>query len=86
MSLGELPHLLFYGPAGTGRNQQENLRLFEFRFQGKTSTILALAKQMYTPTEMRGCVLEVTKSVPLKSFDRKCRIVFLFVGLVKCVG
>ncbi|CAF2087434.1 unnamed protein product, partial [Rotaria magnacalcarata] len=38
ISLGELPHLLFYGPAGTG----------------KTSTILALAKQMYTPTEMRG--------------------------------
>jgi hypothetical protein len=28
---------------------------------GKTSTILALAKQMYTPAEMRGCVLEVNK-------------------------
>ncbi|CAF1602975.1 unnamed protein product [Rotaria magnacalcarata] len=46
ISLGELPHLLFYGPAGTG----------------KTSTILALAKQMYTPTEMRGCVLELNAS------------------------
>ncbi|CAF2740708.1 unnamed protein product [Rotaria sp. Silwood2] len=46
MTLGELPHLLFYGPAGTG----------------KTSTILALAKQMYTPTEMRGCVLELNAS------------------------
>ncbi|CAF1259849.1 unnamed protein product [Adineta ricciae] len=46
MSLGELPHLLFYGPAGTG----------------KTSTILALAKQMYTPAEMRGCVLELNAS------------------------
>lgn len=46
ISLGELPHLLFYGPAGTG----------------KTSTILALAKQMYTPSEMRGCVLELNAS------------------------
>jgi len=46
MTLGELPHLLFYGPAGTG----------------KTSTILALAKQMYTPAEMRGCVLELNAS------------------------
>ncbi|CAF1620055.1 unnamed protein product [Rotaria sp. Silwood1] len=46
MTLGELPHLLFYGPAGTG----------------KTSTILALAKQMYTPSEMRGCVLELNAS------------------------
>jgi Cdc6-like AAA superfamily ATPase len=57
MSLGELPHLLFYGPAGTG----------------KTSTILALAKQMYTPAEMRGCVLEVstaTMPTPQWSFAR----------------
>ncbi|CAF0952985.1 unnamed protein product [Adineta steineri] len=46
MTLGEVPHLLFYGPAGTG----------------KTSTILALAKQMYTPSEMRGCVLELNAS------------------------
>lgn len=46
ISLGELPHLLFYGPAGTG----------------KTSTILALAKQMYTAAEMRGCVLELNAS------------------------
>jgi hypothetical protein len=30
-------------------------------FSGKTSTILALAKQMYTPAEMRGCVLEVNE-------------------------
>ena len=38
-----LPHLLFYGPPGTG----------------KTSTILAVAKQMYTPTEFHSMVLEV---------------------------
>jgi len=40
------PIYFFYGPAGTG----------------KTSTILALAKQMYTPSEMRGCVLELNAS------------------------
>ena len=38
-----LPHLLFYGPPGTG----------------KTSTILAVAKQIYSPKEFNSMVLEV---------------------------
>ena len=38
-----LPHLLFYGPPGTG----------------KTSTILAVAKQIYSPREFNSMVLEV---------------------------
>lgn len=60
MSLGELPHLLFYGPAGTGSSMSMLFILDRNDFiPGKTSTILALAKQMYTPAEMRGCVLEV---------------------------
>jgi hypothetical protein len=37
-------------------------------FLGKTSTILALAKQMYTPAEMRGCVLEVNEIFFRKKF------------------
>lgn len=41
-----LPHLLFYGPPGTG----------------KTSTILACAKQLYTPQEMNSMVLELNAS------------------------
>ena len=40
---GRLPHLLFYGPPGTG----------------KTSTILAIAKQIYSPKEFNSMVLEV---------------------------
>lgn len=36
----QLPHLLFYGPPGTG----------------KTSTILACAKQLYTPAQFRSMV------------------------------
>lgn len=40
-----LPHLLFYGPPGTG----------------KTSTILAVAKQIYSPKEFNSMVLEVSK-------------------------
>lgn len=47
-------------------DQQEQVGVFErylllnsTYIVGKTSTILALAKQMYTPAEMRGCVLEV---------------------------
>jgi DNA polymerase III delta prime subunit len=60
MTLGELPHLLFYGPAGTGMFILKIFNMnFIILFSGKTSTILALAKQMYTPAEMRGCVLEV---------------------------
>ena len=39
-----LPHLLFYGPPGTG----------------KTTTILACARQLYTPAEMGVMVLEVS--------------------------
>ncbi|XP_070573346.1 replication factor C subunit 5-like isoform X1 [Ptychodera flava] len=41
-----LPHLLFYGPPGTG----------------KTSTILAVAKQLYTPKEFNSMVLELNAS------------------------
>lgn len=42
----QLPHLLFYGPPGTG----------------KTSTILAAAKQLYSPTEFNAMVLELNAS------------------------
>ncbi|KAG5684672.1 hypothetical protein PVAND_013889 [Polypedilum vanderplanki] len=42
----QLPHLLFYGPAGTG----------------KTSTILACAKKLYTPAQLRTMVLELNAS------------------------
>lgn len=41
-----LPHLLFYGPPGTG----------------KTSTILAVAKQLYSPKEFNSMVLELNAS------------------------
>jgi len=41
-----LPHLLFYGPAGTG----------------KTSTILAVARQLYGPELMKSRVLELNAS------------------------
>ncbi|XP_065054982.1 replication factor C subunit 5-like [Rhopilema esculentum] len=42
----KLPHLLFYGPAGTG----------------KTSTILAVAKQIYSKKEFSSMVLELNAS------------------------
>uniref|UniRef100_A0A1B0AK70 Activator 1 subunit 5 n=1 Tax=Glossina pallidipes TaxID=7398 RepID=A0A1B0AK70_GLOPL len=42
----QLPHLLFYGPPGTG----------------KTSTILACAKQLYTPAQFKAMVLELNAS------------------------
>lgn len=38
-----LPHLLFYGPPGTG----------------KTSTILAIARKIYSPKQYHSMVLEV---------------------------
>lgn len=41
-----LPHLLFYGPPGTG----------------KTSTILACARQLYTPSQFASMVLELNAS------------------------
>lgn len=41
-----LPHLLFYGPPGTG----------------KTSTILAVARQIYSPKEFGSMVLELNAS------------------------
>ncbi|KAI7867200.1 replication factor C subunit 2 [Spinellus fusiger] len=41
-----LPHLLFYGPPGTG----------------KTSTILALAQELYGPTMIKSRVLELNAS------------------------
>ena len=46
ISEDKLPHLLFYGPAGTG----------------KTSTILAVAKQLYAPKEFHSMVLELNAS------------------------
>jgi len=42
-----LPHLLLYGPPGTG----------------KTSTILAVAHQIYAPKEFNSMVLEVQSTV-----------------------
>ncbi|XP_021922630.1 replication factor C subunit 5 isoform X2 [Zootermopsis nevadensis] len=42
----QLPHLLFYGPPGTG----------------KTSTILACAKQLYSPNQINSMVLELNAS------------------------
>ncbi|EDW76049.1 uncharacterized protein Dwil_GK15259 [Drosophila willistoni] len=42
----QLPHLLFYGPPGTG----------------KTSTILACARQLYTPAQFKSMVLELNAS------------------------
>nr|CAD7399736.1 unnamed protein product [Timema cristinae] len=42
----QLPHLLFYGPPGTG----------------KTSTILACAKQLYSPEQFSQMVLELNAS------------------------
>lgn len=42
----KLPHLLFYGPPGTG----------------KTSTILAVARQLYSPNEFNSMVLELNAS------------------------
>ncbi|CAI9741350.1 replication factor C subunit 5-like [Octopus vulgaris] len=46
VSEDRLPHLLFYGPPGTG----------------KTSTILAVAKQIYSPKEFNSMVLELNAS------------------------
>ncbi|KAK3587235.1 hypothetical protein CHS0354_030422 [Potamilus streckersoni] len=46
ISQNRLPHLLFYGPPGTG----------------KTSTILAVAKQIYSPQEFHSMVLELNAS------------------------
>jgi replication factor C subunit 3/5 len=46
MKENRFPHLLFYGPPGTG----------------KTSTILACAKQMYSPKELGSMVLELNAS------------------------
>ncbi|GFR92713.1 replication factor C subunit 5-like [Elysia marginata] len=46
VSEDRLPHLLFYGPPGTG----------------KTSTILAVAKQIYSPKEFSSMVLELNAS------------------------
>jgi len=46
MDEDHLPHLLLYGPPGTG----------------KTSTILACAKQLYTPKIFNSMVLELNAS------------------------
>ncbi|XP_050511642.1 replication factor C subunit 5-like [Diabrotica virgifera virgifera] len=42
----QVPHLLFYGPPGTG----------------KTSTVLACARQLYTPAQFPSMVLELNAS------------------------
>src|SRR5271157_3912401 len=46
MVTGDLPHLLFYGPPGTG----------------KTSTILAIANELFGPKKMRERVIELNAS------------------------
>jgi len=46
ISQEKLPHLLFYGPPGTG----------------KTSTILACAKEIYSPKQFNSMVLELNAS------------------------
>lgn len=46
LETGDLPHLMFYGPAGTG----------------KTSTVLALARQMFGEKNFRSRVLELNAS------------------------
>lgn len=46
IDIQRLPHLLLYGPPGTG----------------KTSTILALARRIYGPKNMRQMVLELNAS------------------------
>jgi len=46
MKEDRLPHLLFYGPPGTG----------------KTTTILACARQLYSPQEFKSMVLELNAS------------------------
>lgn len=46
VSTGRLPHLLFYGPAGTG----------------KTSVALALCRQLWHPSQWRRRVLELNAS------------------------
>ena len=43
---GQMPHVLFHGPAGTG----------------KTSLILALAKELYGPKFFRSRILELNAS------------------------
>jgi replication factor C subunit 3/5 len=48
MDQDKLPHLLFYGPPGTGF----------LNSQGKTSTILACARHLYGPN-FKSMVLEV---------------------------
>lgn len=51
-----LPHLLFYGPAGTGIFKKK------FIFLGKTSTILAICQQLYGPEFFSSRVLELNAS------------------------
>lgn len=46
IELGNLPHLLFHGPPGTG----------------KTTTILAVARAMYGPELYRSRILELNAS------------------------
>lgn len=63
-----MPHLLFYGPPGKFRFTQRDFELFDYNFSlnrkgtGKTSTILACAKQLYSPSQLNSMVLELNAS------------------------
>ena len=69
MKEDRLPHLLLYGPPGTG----------------KTSTILAVAKQIYSPKEFNSMVLEVCMYriiIELNHFNKE--ISFHFFQMLAC--
>ena len=52
IEIGNLPHLLFHGGSGTG----------------KTSTVLALAMQLYGPNKINQKVLEERRGVGVHFF------------------
>ncbi len=61
----KLPHLLFYGPPGTGNlatsKEQCHLTDRSFHHLGKTSTIIACAKKMYGES-YNSMILELNAS------------------------
>ncbi|RWS26489.1 replication factor C subunit 5-like protein [Leptotrombidium deliense] len=65
ISENRIPHLLFYGPPGTG----------------KTSTILTIAKQLYSPSEFPSMVLEVNTLI----LDIICKVglYYHYLGLYR---